>query len=384
MRNVALDLLLEKLELVHSLFAVHDQRVALSVGVKPDSLSEVFHGGEVLNPVGVDRTQKQVAFDVTHHVGSERGFHVFIDALGVFEQLGLDGVRVGSSEVVVVEELVRRRKHRADFGYERVEVPVRRTAVAERGGDDLADLVGQHVLDVGLEVGAGQYLVAFPVDDPALGVDYIVVLHEMLAHVEVVGFDLDLRVFYRLVNHAVVNGNVVFETGPVHDRADFVSAEPAHQLIVEGDVELSRTGVSLASGASPELVVDAARLVTLGADDVEPSNVQNVSMVGLPLAGRRAVGVRTSSKHNIGASTRHVGGDGDRAGLAGLGHYGRFPLMLLGIEDLVRNPLPVEHVAEQLRLVDVGGADEDGLSGTVPAFNLADDGAVLRLLVAID
>ena len=48
-----------------------------------------------------------------------------------------------------------------------------------------------------------------------------------------------------------------------------LAAEDPHQVVLEGQVEARRARVALAAGAAAELVVDAAGLVALGADDVQ-------------------------------------------------------------------------------------------------------------------
>ena len=50
---------------------------------------------------------------------------------------------------------------------------------------------------------------------------------------------------------------------------DRLAAEDAHQVVLEGKEEAGRAGVALAAGAAAQLVVDAARFVPLGTDDVE-------------------------------------------------------------------------------------------------------------------
>ena len=54
-------------------------------------------------------------------------------------------------------------------------------------------------------------------------------------------------------------------------EADAVRGEHPHQVVLERQVEQRRAGVALATGPPAELVVDAARLVPLGAQHVEPA-----------------------------------------------------------------------------------------------------------------
>ena len=55
----------------------------------------------------------------------------------------------------------------------------------------------------------------------------------------------------------------------VHYRRNPVAAEEADEVVVERYVEAAFARVALASGASAQLVVYAARLVALGADDAQ-------------------------------------------------------------------------------------------------------------------
>ena len=57
----------------------------------------------------------------------------------------------------------------------------------------------------------------------------------------------------------------------------------------------------------------------------------------------------TSSKDNVSATARHVGGYGARGQPSCLGYDVRFMLMVFGVQYLVRDPLPFETLAEVLR-----------------------------------
>src|SRR5581483_2852839 len=75
------------------------------------------------------------------------------------------------------------------------------------------------------------------------------------------------------------------------------SIEPATQRCSMGST--CRLSISRPMRSAAELVVDAARLVALGADDVQPAGVGDAG-----------------AEHDVGAAARHVGGDGDGAGTA--------------------------------------------------------------------
>ena len=119
-----------------------------------------------------------------------------------------------------------------------------------------------------------------------------------------------------LVTSLFSTGRVLFQPGPAHDGLDAVAAEALHQLVFQGHVELGTAGVALASGAAPKLVVDAAGVVVLGADDVEAAQFHNAVVFLRPVvAGSVSAPPRTMSVPRPG----HVGGDGDRAQPTGLG-----------------------------------------------------------------
>ena len=74
---------------------------------------------------------------------------------------------------------------------------------------------------------------------------------------------IDLR------DHAVLDGHALLHAQLQHQAADAVGAEDAHEVVLEREVEARGAGVALAAGAAAELVVDAARLVALGGQDVQ-------------------------------------------------------------------------------------------------------------------
>jgi hypothetical protein len=76
------------------------------------------------------------------------------------------------------------------------------------------------------------------------------------------------------------------------------------------------------------------------------------------LETRHVVGV--AAKDDVGAAAGHVGGDGDGAGAAGLGHDLGLPLHVLGlgVEQVVGNLLLGQQGREQFRLLHAGGAHQ--------------------------
>ena len=60
--------------------------------------------------------------------------------------------------------------------------------------------------------------------------------------------------------------------------------EQAHEVVLGGQVEARLARVALAAGAAAQLVVDAARLVALGAEDEQAAELLHLLVVRLDLA----------------------------------------------------------------------------------------------------
>ena len=101
--------------------------------------------------------------------------------------------------------------------------------------------------------------------------------------------------------------------------------EEAHEVVLGRQEEARLAGVALAAGAAAQLVVDAARLVALGAEDVQAAELDDAL-----------------AELDVDAAAGHVGRDRDRAGLAGLEDDLRLALVVLGVEHVVRDALALE------------------------------------------
>ena len=249
---------------------------------------------------------------------------------------------------------------------EAFEVPVLRMPALAVGLDALVDQLPNVGLDVAPGVGAGEDLVPLVVDDRPLGVHHVVVLDQVLAGVEVHAFDLLLRALDR-ARHPLVFDRLDLEL--VHQPADAVGrgAEHPHQVVLERDEEPARARVALASGPASELVVDAAGLVPLGADDVEAAGAGHAR-----------------TEHDVGAAAGHVGGDRDLAGPARLGDDRGLPLVLLGVEHVVGDASLLEQAREALRLLYRNRADEHRAALLHRLRDLVDNCVELRLLGLVD
>ncbi len=270
------------------------------------------------------------------------------------------------------------------------------------------------------------------VDAFALLVHDVVVLEEVLADGEVLRLDLLLRALDRLGHHLVLDGDALFHAEALHQPGDAIRPEDPHQVVFERQVEPGRSGIALAAGAAAELVVDAARLVALGRDDVEAADRDDLVVlgVGLPLQRREdplvrrarhaievveveevdellvvdelllalrqplgdLLGQRLLPRHelgvaaeqDVGAAAGHVGRDRDRVLAPGLGDNLRFLRVVLRVEDDVLDAAELQLLGEPLGLLDRDRADEHRPSLLLFLDDVGDDRLELLALRAVD
>ena len=176
---------------------------------------------------------------------------------------------------------------------------------------------------------------------------------------------------------------------------DALGAEDAHQVVFQGQEELGRPGVALATGAAAQLVIDAAAFVAFGAQDKEAAGGDHLFLLFRHLGAQGgdasvalgAVGhvvqfladahVRVAAKLDVGAAARHVGGDGHRAKVAGLGDDIGLLFVIAGVEDLVLDVVFLEQGRQVLGLLDGDGADQDRLAALLAVRDELQDGVVL-------
>ena len=181
----------------------------------------------------------------------------------------------------------------------------------------------------------------------------------------------------------MLDGLAVLHAELLHDAPDPVGGEPPHQVVLQRQVEAARPGVALTPGTTAELVVDAPRLVTLGAYDVESAGGDHRVMALAPRRPRRLqlrlvrIALRKllqfrdeiASEHDVGPAAGHVGRDGHGAGTPGLRDDGGLPRMLLRVQHLVRDCRVPELSREQLGGLDRSRSDQDRLA---PRLAVAD------------
>ena len=282
-------------------------------------------------------------------------------------------------------------------------------------GDRLVDQAGHEGLHerahLRTHVLALEHLATLGVDRLALTRHDVVVLQDVLTDLEVAGLHLMLGRRNRTRHHAVFQRHVLRVGTRSHDALRHARVEQAHQVVFHRQVEAGLARVALTAGASAQLVVDTTRLVALRTEHVQAAQLAYLLTLGFDglFRGLESLGprlavllrvllrvealgsqvrlgeeLRVTTQHDVSTTAGHVRGHRDRALAAGHRDDGGFAGVLLGVENLVRNVLLLEHLREQLRLFDRGGTDEDRLAGLVALHDVLNDRVQLALLRRID
>ena len=423
-------ILAHRFEQVEGFRLVFVQGVALAIAAQPDHIAQMIEHHEMLAPEMVERLQQDRLFDVADDVRApprDLRRHVLV------------GIPLDARNQLLVGDAFFLRpfgdgkihaEHALDLVLQPRDIPLFGIGVL---GNVLPDKCIHHLAThVGDDL--RRHLVAHPFDalvedDLALIVHHVVELEQVLANVVVARLDLLLRVIQRLVDPRMDDRLVLLEAELLQHAVELVRAEDAHQVVFERQEELRAPRIALTAGSSAQLVVDAPRLVPLGAehehaaggerlllqagdllaDHVRPRIAHprlHIGDVGQFLADAH-VGV--AAELNVGAAAGHVGGDSDRARHARLGddvglllvvarvedceHLGLGGAFVAGIErsegvrigEVVRLPAALaQHVGELFGLLDRGGADQHRLAALLAVLDQRDDGAVFLRRRAVD
>src|SRR6202008_3142439 len=74
-----------------------------------------------------------------------------------------------------------------------------------------------------------------------------------------------------------------FHAQPLQQVRHPLLREDAHQIVFEREVEARRSGIALAAGAATKLVVEAARLVAFGAENVQATSSNHLAVLNVSL-----------------------------------------------------------------------------------------------------
>src|SRR5664280_629253 len=200
----------------------------------------------------------------------------------------------------------------------------------------------------------------------------------------------------------MIHGHRLLDLHHFEDTLNTIATEDAQDVVFCREEELGLTRIPLPARPSPKLVVDAARLMTLGAKDKQASNADDIVMflrarvavvceqlcILFRLFLRVDLGVckshRVSTQQNVDTSARHVGGNSDRAFATRLGDDLSFLFVILGIENLMLDAELLQLMAQCFRCLDGTRTHKDGLSFLMPCLDLAEDRVQFAALGAVD
>src|SRR5690625_5289321 len=402
-------------EQIVALALVLHQRLLLRERPQPDALTQVVHLIQMLTPLPVQHGQHHAPFELARGLGTERLLARGVGRLRVVHQDLGQGLGVDvAAPTDLVFNLVNGDTHRVqrlELGPELIEIPI--TAVLA-GSDTLhirSDGIFDHAVNLVGQILTFQDAATFAVDHAALAVHDVVVLENVLAHLEVLRLTLRLGALHGATDPLVFDGDVIGLVQAAQDHVDPVALEQPHQVITQGQVEPRLPRVTLTSRPAAQLIVDASRLVTLSAQDIETARLADFLTFGgdlrlqlcqyIALGGTVLLGALhriepalfefglghelvVTTQHDVGTAAGHVGGHGDGTLTTGLRHDRGFPVVLFGVQDLVRHSALTQLLGKTLGLLHTGRPHENGLPFLVTLDQVVDDGVELRILGAED
>ena len=107
-------------------------------------------------------------------------------------------------------------------------------------GEQLQAAVGQfadHKENILAQIFAVQDLAPLPVNDFPLLIHHVIVFQHMFTGIEMMRFDLLLRLLDRTRNQRMLDRFIFFHAQFVHQRRDVVGAEQTHQVIFQRQIE---------------------------------------------------------------------------------------------------------------------------------------------------
>ena len=243
-----------------------------------------------------------------------------------------------------------------------LEVPLFWEALCGRRDDVPGDRLIEERADLIFKALAVEHSMALVVDDQPLPVHDLVILQHVLANLKVLALDLPLCASDCPRHHLRLDRHIVRNVEPTEERLYHRGIEAAHEFVFQRQVEASLTRVTLTARATTQLVVDPARFVAFGTEDVQATKLGDLLVFGsdrclCPLQRFRPsrlvflwrlnwreallfqLGSGTefgvSTEHDVGTTTGHVGRNHDCALTASLGNDLGLTIVELGVQHFV-------------------------------------------------
>lgn len=169
------------------------------------------------------------------------------------------------------------------------------------------------------------------VDDETVLIHDIIVFKDMFSHVEMTSFHLFLNSSDSFGQCLTLDEWFVFrqarEKWRIEHREELVASEYSHDIITRRYEKLAHTWITLTTGTTTELVVDATCFVFFRTEDSETSELDD-----------------TFAELDVGTSTSHIRGYRDRILLPCFCYDFGFTSILFGIQDFMFDAFFCEHI----------------------------------------
>ena len=327
-------------------------RILLGVAPQADALAQVIHRRQVLLPVVVEHLQHHGLLETAHRA---RAREFFLGLMVRLEALHDALAQRFLVQILFLFEPLAQRQIQSVLAAQRLfqslDVPLlleraRRDILADQVADDVVTNRAHGFADIVRR----QQFVALLVDLRALIVGDVVVLQQLLTHVEVVALDLALGVLDRARHPVVLDRLAFLHTQALHQRRYALGGEDPHQRVFQREIKPAGTGVALAARTAAELIVDSPRFMALGADDMQPPRLDDRVMPLLPVGSHTLAlflggivaecgefAVEVAAEHDVGTPAGHVGRDRHFSGPTGVRDDFGLALVLLCVQHVMRD-----------------------------------------------
>ena len=363
--------------------------VLLGIGAIADAVPQLIHGVNVIHPAVVHGAEQHHALKLPHIHAQPRQKRLAL--LIEVPRLRLHGADQTILVPVLHHILMGGNKRMPQAQVFQIVRQLLHVPLAGLLADavvlhSVVDHAVRHLEDGIVNVLTQQHPTALTVNDLALAVHHVVVFQHVLTNLEVPALNTLLGALDLLGEHSRLKGLVVLQTQTIHHCADPLGAEQAHQVVLQRNKELGGAGVALTARTAAQLIINAAALVALGADDMQTARLQHtlVLRVGLllELAVQRLIGrtrvqnllrhvlimargglddllvkallthraageeIRVAAQQNIRAASGHIGGDGHGSEMTGLRHDLGFLGVVLGVQHLMGDAPALQHIGD--------------------------------------
>ena len=148
-----------------------------------------------------------------------------------------------------------------------------------------------------------QYTTTLRVDNFTLIIIYLIVFHQILTDCEVVTLNLHLCFLYEPGNCFMLDLLALRNLQRIINRLYLLGTKQAHQIIIQRQIKLRLTRITLTSGTTTQLVVYSTGLMTFCTNNLQTTKL-----------------CHAFAKFNIRTTSSHIGCDCNRSALSGIGN----------------------------------------------------------------